>query len=105
MMKKILIFTLPVVFFCSVSLFAENRHMFTKRFLNGHYIVEAPEQEIDAFIDGVIDGIAYMAPDTFYRLYPGMTRGEIAGKVKEYYKENPSNLDRSVAELIKTGCR
>ncbi|MFH1552250.1 MAG: hypothetical protein ABID83_01235 [Candidatus Omnitrophota bacterium] len=105
-MKKISILVMvAVLFFGSPSLHAQDqKHMFTGSLLNGHYITEAPDTPADSFIQGVIDGIGKMAPGQLSKIYPGYNRGDVVQAVKAYYRDNPAEKNRPVADVLLSGC-
>jgi len=55
----------------------------------------------------LIDGLFWTNYDTMDRLYPEAyypNREDIADKVRQYYKNNPSRKDRPIVDSLLNGC-
>jgi hypothetical protein len=81
---------------------------------NGNFIVAAMDQKqggdagdygATLYISGVIDAMSVFHSNLWPELYPNLSKGEIAGLVKSYYLNNPSQRHRRVVDVILSGSK
>jgi len=109
-MKKIAVFVVFLFIALSVSVSAQDYSaLFTDGFLNGKavmdYIDRGDMNSIDKYIVGIIDCTNYLNPGLLRSLYPEYSRGIAIDMVVKYYKDNPSELDKPIVEVLLSGCK
>ncbi|MFA5167190.1 MAG: hypothetical protein WC530_01520 [Candidatus Omnitrophota bacterium] len=81
---------------------------------NGDFILAALDKEkggdvgdfgITLYVSGVVDAMTAFHPNLWPELYPKLSKGEIAQRVKSYYENNPSQRHRRVVDVILSGSR
>ncbi|MFA5160493.1 MAG: hypothetical protein WC484_08340 [Candidatus Omnitrophota bacterium] len=81
---------------------------------NGDFIVAAMDEKKGGdmgaygailYVSGVMDAMTAFHPNLWPELYPKLSKGEIAERVKSYYLNNPDQRHRRVVDVILSGSR
>ncbi len=93
----------------------EYDHIYTDGYLNGWTFDYETDDwggdewfyENDAYISGLIDALFWTNYSHMDSLYPESTypkRADMADKLRQFYKDNPSRKDRTLVETFLNGC-
>ena len=119
-MKNVILACCIILFFTVPGLSAEEidpalldglvkQDWFTSGFPNGKWVMDGvyddDEESRIYYMAGVLDHIEYAQPDLVERIYRGRDRGDMVKAVKEYFRDNPEKRERSVIEVILSGCK
>ena len=111
-MKKLILFTLIIVFFSTPIAFCqENDDVVGKQEADWRFILDKKTTESfretyrGAYIMGVIDCVYRLDPDRMGKFYKGKTTGQIKEEVVKFYKDNPSQRRRPIVDVVLAGCK
>ncbi len=72
---------------------------------NGHFVTESSELEVFCYTLGIIECAYKLKPFEMAELYSDTSKSGIIRSVKDYYKNNPSEIDRPVIDVVLAGCK
>lgn len=105
-MKKSII--IAVLLLSCASVYGENiDYMFTDDAPNGRFITdENMNQNLkDMYLGGMLDMLIAVRPDIVNSFYPKCNRRDVIDAVIKYYQDNPTQRNRSVVEVVLSGCK
>jgi len=85
--------------------------MFTKGRANGNYVVEFIERsqsgasKVRTYIYAVLDTLTEIKMEALKIFYPDATFEDVVEHVVKYYKNNPASRQRTVVDVILSGCK
>ncbi|MBF0494430.1 MAG: hypothetical protein HQL28_04795 [Candidatus Omnitrophica bacterium] len=106
-MKKCILVLLVLVLASGVCAFAQMApNWYTDGRLNGHFVLEASDADkINYYIQGVLDTLSVTNKGIIDKYYKDQELGNIYDMVTEYYTKNSDKADRSVINLLVSGCK
>lgn len=118
-MKNVTVILLMLSLFAAPCAYGETkkdaeelkREWYADSYMNGRWVLDSVEagknarQTAVAYIDGVIDGLYAANPQLMYELYHDYVKEEIVNAVIRYYRVNFTRKNRTVPEVILSGCK
>ncbi|MCX5715442.1 MAG: hypothetical protein NTV07_00975 [Candidatus Omnitrophica bacterium] len=118
-MKKYSLAIISIVFILVASYVycEEENPRITNGYYNGRYVMRIYEETnktrsqtielmVNDYILGLIDGMRSGGPNNkASELYPNCTNGDVIDAVKLYYKNNPTQRNRPVVDVLMSGCK
>lgn len=101
-----------LLFFCrALSAESEVKKEIAQKKTDGNFLMERDTRERfqeaykGAYVTGVIDSAYYLAPEVMEKHYTSLGPEDIKTKVMEYYRNNPDKRNRTVVEVVLSGCK
>ena len=76
--------------------------------LNGDFAIQSSVEDpnrLNYYLAGVIDTITRFKPDAIKEHYSGYSIGGIYDKLTKYYYNNPDKRNRTIVDVLMTGCK